>query len=109
RAFLVMLYDAYQEEEVREEKRVYLKLHPQIAPIKVAILPLSRNEKLTPRPRGPPPPPPALHPPVRRRAVDRPPLPPPRRDRHPPLCHGRLRIARRQRRNDPGARLNGAE
>jgi glycyl-tRNA synthetase len=43
-----MLYDAYQEEEVREEKRVYLKLHPQIAPIKVAILPLSRNEKLTP-------------------------------------------------------------
>src|SRR4030095_9284353 len=57
--FLVMLYDAYQEEEVREEKRVYLKLHPQIAPIKVAILPLSRNEKLTPLARrGPPPPPP---------------------------------------------------
>ena len=48
RTFLVMLYDAYREEEVREEKRVYLKLHPAIAPVKVAVLPLSRNEKLTP-------------------------------------------------------------
>jgi glycyl-tRNA synthetase len=48
RCFLVMLYDAYREEEVRGEKRVYLKLHPRIAPIKVAVLPLSRNEKLTP-------------------------------------------------------------
>ncbi len=48
RAFLVFLYDAYDEEEVRGEKRVVLHLHPEIAPIKVAILPLSRNEKLTP-------------------------------------------------------------
>jgi len=48
RTFLVFLYDAYDEEEVRGEKRVVLHLHPEIAPIKVAILPLSRNEKLTP-------------------------------------------------------------
>ena len=48
RTFLVMLYDAYREEEVQGEKRVVLKLHPAIAPIKVAVLPLSRNEKLAP-------------------------------------------------------------
>ncbi len=48
RTFLVLLYDAYREEEVRDEKRVYLALHPKVAPIKVAVLPLSRNEKLAP-------------------------------------------------------------
>jgi glycyl-tRNA synthetase len=48
RTFLVFLFDSYVEEEVRGEKRVVLKLHPAIAPIKVAVLPLSRNEKLTP-------------------------------------------------------------
>jgi glycyl-tRNA synthetase len=48
RTFLVFLYDAYDEEEVRGEKRTVLHLHPAIAPVKVAILPLSRNEKLTP-------------------------------------------------------------
>jgi glycyl-tRNA synthetase len=53
RTFLVLLYDAYREEEAptadgKTEKRVYLKLHPSVAPIKVAVLPLSRNEKLAP-------------------------------------------------------------
>jgi len=53
RCFLVMLYDAYREEDVptaagKTEQRVYLALHPAIAPIKVAVLPLSRNEKLGP-------------------------------------------------------------
>ena len=48
RAFLALLYDAYREEEVRGETRTYLKLHPAVAPIKVAVLPLSRNEKLAP-------------------------------------------------------------
>ncbi len=48
RTFLVLLYDAYREEEVKGEKRVYLQLHPSVAPIQVAVLPLSRNEKLTP-------------------------------------------------------------
>jgi glycyl-tRNA synthetase len=48
RTFLVFLYDAYDEEEVRGETRTVLHLHPAIAPIKVAVLPLSRNEKLAP-------------------------------------------------------------
>jgi len=48
RCFLVLLYDAYREEEVRGEKRIFLQLHPTVAPIKVAVLPLSRNEKLAP-------------------------------------------------------------
>jgi len=48
RTFLVLLYDGYREEEVNGEKRVYLRLHPRVAPIKVAVLPLSRNEKLGP-------------------------------------------------------------
>jgi glycyl-tRNA synthetase len=52
RCMLIMLLDAYREEEVRGEKRVLLALHPYLAPIKVAILPLSRNEKLVPTARN---------------------------------------------------------
>ncbi|HET9201029.1 MAG TPA: glycine--tRNA ligase [Dehalococcoidia bacterium] len=48
RVFLVMLIDGYHEEEVKGEKRSVLRLHPAIAPYKVAVLPLSRNEKLAP-------------------------------------------------------------
>ncbi len=48
RCFLTVLIDSYVEEEVKGEKRVLLRLKPELAPIKVAILPLSRNEKLTP-------------------------------------------------------------
>jgi len=48
RCVLIYLLDAYREEEVRGEKRVLLKLHPFLAPIKVAVLPLSRNEQLVP-------------------------------------------------------------
>jgi glycyl-tRNA synthetase len=53
RAVLAFLMDAYTEEETisakgKAETRVLLKLHPELAPIKVAILPLSRNEKLAP-------------------------------------------------------------
>ena len=48
RTVLIFLLDAYHEEEVRGEKRVVLRLHPALAPIKVAVLPLSRNEKLVP-------------------------------------------------------------
>jgi glycyl-tRNA synthetase len=43
-----VLIDSYAEEEVRGEKRVVLRLKSELAPIKVAILPLSRNEKLVP-------------------------------------------------------------
>ena len=43
RAFLTMLIDAYDEEEVRGEKRTVLRLHPDVAPWQVAVLPLSRK------------------------------------------------------------------
>ena len=48
RCFLTVIIDAYREEEVRGEKRTLLRLNPELAPIKAAILPLSRNEKLVP-------------------------------------------------------------
>ena len=51
RAILVFLLDAYAEEEVRGEKRTLMRFHPALAPIKVAILPLSRKETLTPTAR----------------------------------------------------------
>jgi glycyl-tRNA synthetase len=48
RMVLAILVDSYEDEEVRGEKRVVLKINPALAPIKVAVLPLSRNEKLVP-------------------------------------------------------------
>ncbi|MGH8976905.1 MAG: glycine--tRNA ligase [Acidimicrobiia bacterium] len=51
RATLAFLLAAYAEEEVRGEKRTVLRLHERLAPIKVAVLPLSRNEKLSPMAR----------------------------------------------------------
>jgi glycyl-tRNA synthetase len=48
RATLAFLLAAYDEEEVRGEKRVLLRLDRRLAPIKVAVLPLSRNERLNP-------------------------------------------------------------
>jgi glycyl-tRNA synthetase len=47
RATLAFLVDAYQEEEVKSEKRVVLKFHPELAPIKIAVLPLlKRNDQI---------------------------------------------------------------
>ncbi len=44
RTILALLCDAYSEEEVGEgDTRVVLKLHPGIAPVKVAIMPLSKQ------------------------------------------------------------------
>lgn len=43
RAVLAFLIDAYQEEQVKEDTRVVLKLSKELAPTKVAILPLLRN------------------------------------------------------------------
>lgn len=51
RCFLTVLIDSYVEEEVRGEKRAVLRLKPELAPVKVAILPLSRNERLAPAAR----------------------------------------------------------
>jgi len=47
RTMLTLLIDAYHEEEVRGEQRVVLKLDRSVAPILVAVLPLSRKEPLT--------------------------------------------------------------
>lgn len=47
RMFLAVLDSAYHEEEVGGEKRVVLKFAPQIAPVKVAILPLSKKPELS--------------------------------------------------------------
>jgi glycyl-tRNA synthetase len=45
RAALFFLMDAYREEEVKEgEKRTVLKLHPKLAPMKVAVFPLLANK-----------------------------------------------------------------
>src|SRR5207245_11417868 len=46
RIMLTLLIDAYREEEVRGEQRVVLRFHPTIAPVQVAVLPLSRKEQL---------------------------------------------------------------
>jgi glycyl-tRNA synthetase len=46
RTLLTLMIDAYHEEEVRGEQRVVLRLHPSIAPVQVAVLPLSRKEPL---------------------------------------------------------------
>ena len=51
RSALAFLIDAYDEEEVNNDKRVVLRFHPAIAPYQIAILPLSRNAKLTPKAR----------------------------------------------------------
>ncbi len=46
RCFLALLCDAYREEPDKDETRVVLGLHPDIAPIKVAVLPLSKKPNL---------------------------------------------------------------
>ena len=53
RAALAFLVDAYDEEADpgHREVRTILRLHRDLAPVKVAVLPLSRNEKLVPTAR----------------------------------------------------------
>jgi glycyl-tRNA synthetase len=46
RTVLALLCDAYDEEPDKDEIRVLFHFHPDIAPIKVAVLPLSRKENL---------------------------------------------------------------
>jgi len=46
RCVLAVLCDAYTEEEIEGEKRVVMKFNPDIAPVKVAILPLSKKPEL---------------------------------------------------------------
>jgi len=44
RATLAFLVDAYAEEQVEGERRTVLKLHPRLAPVKAAVLPLVRKD-----------------------------------------------------------------
>jgi glycyl-tRNA synthetase len=44
RALLAFLVDAYDEDEIDGERRTVLRLHPQLAPVKVAVLPLVRKD-----------------------------------------------------------------
>ncbi len=46
RSALAFLVDAYEEEPDKEGTRVVLRLHKALAPVKVAVLPLSRRESL---------------------------------------------------------------
>jgi glycyl-tRNA synthetase len=46
RGVLAFLCDAYDEDIADGEARVILRLHPRLAPVKVAILPLSKKEPL---------------------------------------------------------------
>lgn len=53
RSLMTFLVDAYSEEEVPTanggtDVRTVLKLDPRLAPVKVAVLPLSKNEQLSP-------------------------------------------------------------
>jgi glycyl-tRNA synthetase len=44
RAMLAFIVDAYDEDEIEGESRTVLRLHPQLAPVKVAVLPLVKKD-----------------------------------------------------------------
>jgi glycyl-tRNA synthetase len=46
RATLAFLVDAYDEDEIGGEQRTVLRIHPRLAPVKVAILPHMRKDGL---------------------------------------------------------------
>ena len=63
RIFVAMLCDGYHEEVVGDRERTVLRLHPRVAPVKAAVLPLiPRDEGMAQRAR-------ALHDELRRRHV----------------------------------------
>ncbi len=47
RLFMQALLDAYDEEDVNGEKRIVMRFHKDLAPVKVAILPLSKKPELS--------------------------------------------------------------
>src|SRR5205807_1410285 len=51
RATLAFLCDAYDEDEAGGEVRVVLRLHPRLAPVKAAVLPLVKKEGMPERAR----------------------------------------------------------
>lgn len=57
RSMMAFLIDAYTEDEAPNtkggmDKRTVLRLDPRLAPVKVAVLPLSRHEALSPKARA---------------------------------------------------------
>lgn len=42
----IVIQDAYKEEEVNGKQRIFLRLNSKLAPIKVAVFPLQKDEKL---------------------------------------------------------------
>jgi glycyl-tRNA synthetase len=48
RAMAAFLLAAYSEDEIDGEVRTVLRLHPRLSPYKVAVLPLSKKDTLTP-------------------------------------------------------------
>ena len=48
RTMMAFLIAAYDEDEIGGERRAVLRLHPRLAPYKVAVLPLSKKDTLTP-------------------------------------------------------------
>jgi glycyl-tRNA synthetase len=46
RILITLLLDAYDEDIVNNEPRVVLHLHPNVAPVQVAVVPLSKKEDL---------------------------------------------------------------
>ena len=46
RIFITLLLDAYDEDVVNNEARVLLRLHPNVAPVQVAVVPLSKKQEL---------------------------------------------------------------
>jgi len=57
RSLMAFLIEAYDEDEAPNtkggvDKRVVLRLDPRLAPVKAAVLPLSRNEDLSPKARA---------------------------------------------------------
>ena len=112
RSMLAFLCDAYDEDEIGGDTRTVLKLHPALAPVKVAVLPLLRKEGHPEARAGDPRDAQARRAAerVRRGRLDRQALPPPGRDRHalrrhrrPPDAGGRHRHAPRPRHAHPGA------
>ncbi|MGH3078476.1 MAG: His/Gly/Thr/Pro-type tRNA ligase C-terminal domain-containing protein, partial [Gaiellaceae bacterium] len=53
RSMLAFMIDAYDEEVVAERERTVLRLHPALAPVKVAVLPLiAKNEDMVAKARA---------------------------------------------------------
>lgn len=46
RSVLAVICDAYTEDELGGEKRIYMKFNPSVAPVKIAVFPLLKNKPI---------------------------------------------------------------